>query len=128
MNYIVIEPGAETTSTQRAWILSGLLYDIVKHPTSVSAYLFNVIEHPETGEAALECDLTQVMPLQNASPLAYLVDELSTTVGVKEAAQWAESMIGNTVTFADLLPEGVNVYTREQMEQGGWFVTEEIGI
>lgn len=124
MNYIVIEPGAETTSTQRAWLLSGLLYDIVKHPTSVSAYLFNVIEHPETGEAALECDLTQVMPLQNASPLAYLVDELSTTVGVEEAAQWAESMIGNTVTFGDLLP--VSIIPKNKEEMVGWFIEETI--
>jgi hypothetical protein len=66
-------------------------------------------------QAALECDNAQEMPLQNAAPLAVLVDELSDTIGIEEAAQWAESMIGNTVTFADLLPASITPKTWEQM-------------
>lgn len=126
MEYIVIQPSETATSAQRAWLISQLLFDIVKHPTSTgTAYLFNVVEHPDGLQAALECDNAQEMPLQNAAPLALLVDELSDTIGIEEAAQWAESMIGNTVTFADLLPASVVPKTWEQMNADGWFVVEE---
>lgn len=128
MKYIIVAQSESLTSVQRAWLLSGLLFDIVKHPTSVSAYLFNVVEHPETGQAALEIDLEYPMPLQNAEPLALLVDELSDTAGVEQAAQWAASMVGNMVTFGDLLPEGVVVYTWNDLNENGWFVTEETEI
>jgi hypothetical protein len=126
MEYIIIQPNAEHTSSGRAWLISQLLFDIVKHPTSTgTAYLFNVVEHPDGLQAALECDNAQEMPLQNEAPLALLVDELSDTIGIEEAAQWAESMIGNTVTFADLLPASITPKTWEQMNADGWFVVEE---
>lgn len=126
MEYIVIQPSETATSAERAWLISQLLFDIVKHPTSTgTAFLFNVVEHPSEALAALECDTAYVMPLQNAAPLALLVDELSDTIGIEEAAQWAESMIGTTVTFADLLPASVTPKTWEQMNADGWFVVEE---
>jgi hypothetical protein len=126
MEYIVIQPSDTRTSAERAEYINGLLFDIVKHPTSTgTTFLFNVVEHPDGLQAALECDTAQVMPLQNAEPLALLVDELSDTVGVEEAAQWAESMIGVTVTFGDLLPASVVPKTWEQMNADGWFVVEE---
>lgn len=129
MNYIVIQPSATHTSAQRAWLLSGLLFDIVKHPTSTgTAFLFNVVEHPDGVQAALEIDVDYPMPLQNEAPLALLVDELSDTAGVEQAAQWAASMVGNMVTFGDLLPEGVVVYTWDDLNENGWFVTEETEI
>jgi hypothetical protein len=121
MEYIIISGGIE-----RAELISTLLFDIVKHSSSVSSMLFGTVAHPTDGRVALQVDLAQTMPLQNAAPLAALVDELSDTVGVEEAAQWAASMIGSTVTFADLLPEGVVVYGHEAMEADGWFVTDEI--
>jgi len=121
MEYIIISGGIE-----RAELISTLLFDIVKHPSSVSSMLFGTVAHPTDGRVALQVDLAQVMPLQNAAPLAALVDELSDTVGVEEAAQWAASMVGSTVAFADLLPEGALVYGHEAMEADGWCVTEEI--
>jgi hypothetical protein len=127
MSYIVIAQSETRTSSERADYINGLLYEIVKHPTSTgTAQLFAKVEHPETGQAALQIDLEQVMPLQNAEPLAALVDELSDTVGIAEAAQWAASMVGSTVTFGDLLPEGAVVYGHEAMEADGWFETNEI--
>ena len=126
MEYIVIQPSETATSAERAWLISQLLFDIVKHPTSTgTAYLFNVVEHPDGLQEALQCDNPQEMPLQSAGPLALIVDELSDTIGIEEAAQWAESMIGNTVTFADLLPASVVPKTWEQMNADGWFVVEE---
>ena len=117
MEYIIISGGIE-----RAELISTLLWDVVKHPESVgTSMLFGTVTHPQDGRVALQVDLAQVMPLQNAAPLAALVDELSDTVGVEEAAQWAASMVGSTVTFADLLPEGVVVYGHEAMEADGWF-------
>jgi hypothetical protein len=122
MEYIIISGGIE-----RAELISTLLFDIVKHPSSVgTSMLFGTVTHPQDGRVALKCKMDYPMPLQNAAPLAALVDELSDTVGVEEAAQWAASMVGSTVTFADLLPEGVVVYGHEAMEADGWFVTDEI--
>ena len=126
MEYIVIQPSETATSAQRAWAISGLLFDIVKHPTSTgTAFLFNVVEHPDGLKPLWNATPSQEMPLQNAAPLALLVDELSDTIGIEEAAQWAESMIGVTVTFADLLPASITPKTWEQMNADGWFVVEE---
>ena len=121
-NYILIAASPEMTAQQRADHISTLLWDIVKHPESVgTSRLFGTITHPQDGRVAMQVNLAQPMPLQNAAPLAALVDELSDTVGVEEAAQMAAGMIGHTVTFADLLPVGVVLYSREQLEMDGWF-------
>ena len=115
------------TAQERADYISTLLWDVVKHPESAgTTKLFGTVTHPQDGRVAMQCIMDYPMPLQNADPLENLVDELSDTVGVEEAAQWAASMIGNTVTFEELLPEGAVVYSREQMEADGWFETEEM--
>jgi len=127
MEYILISASEQMTAQERANHISALLWDIVKHPESVgTTKLFGTVTHPEDGRVAMQCIMDYPMPLQNADPLENLVDELSDTVGVEEAAQWTASMIGNTVTFGDLLPEGVDVLTKEQLENEGWFETEEM--
>lgn len=126
MEYILISASEQMTAQERSNYISALLYDIVKHPTSVSQMLFGNIVHPQDGRVAMEVVMDYPMPLQNAEPLAALVNELQDTVGIEQAAFWAASMIGNTVTFEDLLPEGAVVYSREQMDADGWFVTEEL--
>lgn len=125
MQYIIIQPTETLTSKERTEKINKLLFDIVKHPTSTgTSYLFNVIEHPTDGLSALECIMDQIMPLQNVLPLAELVDELSDTVGILEAAQYTESMVGTTVTFADLIP--ISIIPKEKQEMVGWFIEETI--
>lgn len=128
MEYLIVQPKGNKTSAERAWYISEKLFDLSKHATSHSTHLFNVVEHPDGIRAALEIDRDTIVPMMNTAPLAVIVGELDDTPGVGDTAQWAASMIGQTVTFGDLLPVGAVPISWEQMNLDGWFVTEEIGI
>ena len=104
MEYIVIQPSGNGHKRTKG---VGYKRSTVRHSKAPNkhgnGFLFNVVEHPDGLQAALECDNAQEMPLQNAAPLALLVDELSDTIGIEEAAQWAESMIGTDCNLCRLV-------------------------
>lgn len=130
MDYLIIQPSAEKTSAERAECINRMLFDIVSHPTSRGQMLLlPTITHPTNDLTALvvrELDLP--MPLQWAEPLDALVAELEQNLDsteLNEKATWVANMIGHTVPFSYLIPASAGMKSQVQMEELGWFETQE---
>jgi hypothetical protein len=132
-NYIKVLPQAGLTSEQRAEAISYELWAIsrppaIRNPNDVTTYLFGWVKHPtqdstytEIVNTALEVDLSYniiVHPENNLTNLIALFPELSQAE--KDAlAVFIESQ--QSFEFRYIVPGGVTVYTRQQMEDNGWF-------
>jgi hypothetical protein len=132
-NYIKVLPQAGLTSEQRAEAISYELWAIsrppaIRNPNDVTTYLFGWVKHPtqdstytEIVNTALEVDLNYniiVHPENNLTNLIALFPELSQAE--KDAlAAFIESQ--QSFEFRYIVPGGVTVYTKEQMEENGWF-------
>jgi hypothetical protein len=132
-NYIKVLPQAGLTSEQRAEAISYELWAIsrppaIRNPNDVTTYLFGCVKHPtqdstytEIVNTALEVDLNYniiVHPENNLTNLIALFPELSQAE--KDAlAAFIESQ--QSFEFRYIVPGGVTVYTKQQMEENGWF-------
>lgn len=127
--FIIVQPANGKDSAERAEYINMLLWDIVKHPTSTgTTMLFPIEHHPDNGLAAIKYDEEQVMPLQNAEPLALLVAELSGTVpNIEQAGETVAAFMGQTVTFYNMLPAEVVTHSVEELAEWGWFAQELVG-
>jgi hypothetical protein len=132
-NYIKVLPQAGLTSEQRAEAISYELWAIsrppaIRNPNDVTTYLFGWVKHPtqdpaytEVVNTALDVDLNYniiVHPENNLTNLIALFPELSQAE--KDAlAAFIESQ--QSFEFRYIVPSGVTIYTRQQMEDNGWF-------
>ena len=133
MAYIKVLPQAALTSEQRAEAISYELWAISRPPAirnqnDVTTYLFGWVKHltqdptyTEFVNTALEVELDYniiVHPENNLTNLIALFPELSQAErdglsGFIESQQSFE--------FRYIVPGGVTIYTRQQMEENGWF-------
>ena len=133
MGYIKVLPQAGLTSEQRAEAISYELWAIsrppaIRNPNDVTTYLFGWVKHPtrdsaytDTVNTALEIDLNYniiVHPENNLTNLIALFPELSQAEKDGLAA-FIESQ--QSFEFRYIVPGGVTVYTKQQMEENGWF-------
>jgi hypothetical protein len=133
MGYIKVLPQAGLTSEQRAEAISYELWAIsrppaIRNPNDVTTYLFGWVKHPtqdpaytEVVNTALEVDLNYniiVHPENNLTNLIALFPELSQAEKDGLAA-FIESQ--QSFEFRYIVPGGVTVYTKQQMEENGWF-------
>jgi hypothetical protein len=132
-NYIKVLPQAALTSEQRAEAISYELWAISRPPAirnqnDVTTYLFGWVKHPtqdptytEFVNTALEVELDYniiVHPENNLTNLIALFPELSQAE--KDALSgFIESQ--QSFEFRYIVPGGVTIYTRQQMEENGWF-------
>jgi hypothetical protein len=129
--YIKVLPQAGLTSQQRAIAISRELFRIqrpIDQQNDATLYLFGWIKHPtkdpnyvDTVNAALQINTNQVIyvhPENNLTNLIALFPELSQAERDGLAA-FIESQ--QSFEFRYIVPGGVTVYTKEQMEENGWF-------
>jgi hypothetical protein len=136
-NYIKVLPQAGLTSEQRAEAISYELWAIsrppaIRNPNDVTTYLFGWVKHPTQDSAytdivntALEIDLNYnivVHPENNLTNLISLFPELSQAERDALAA-FIESQ--QSFEFRYIVPSGVTIYTKQQMEDNGWFPKNE---
>jgi len=136
-NYIKILPQAGLTSEQRAEAISYELWAIsrppaIRNPNDVTTYLFGWVKHPtqdtsyqEIVNTALQVELDYniiVHPENNLTNLIALFPELSQAEKDGLAA-FIESQ--QSFEFRYIVPGGVTVYTKQQMEDNGWFPKNE---
>jgi hypothetical protein len=133
MGYIKVLPQAGLTSEQRAEAISYELWAIsrppaIRNPNDVTTYMFGWVKHPtqdpaytEVVDTALDVELDYniiVHPENNLTNLIALFPELSQAE--KDAlAAFIESQ--QSFEFRYIVPGGVTIYTRQQMEENGWF-------
>jgi hypothetical protein len=132
-NYIKVLPQAGLTSEQRAEAISYELWAIsrppaIRNPNDVTTYLFGWVKHPtqdpayqEVVNTALDVELDYniiVHPENNLTNLIALFPELSQAEKDGLAA-FIESQ--QSFEFRYIVPGGVTVYTKQQMEENGWF-------
>ena len=137
MSYIKVLPQAGLTSEQRAEAISYELWAIsrppaIRNPNDVTTYLFGWVKHPtqdpayqEVVETALDVELDYniiVHPENNLTNLIALFPELSQAERDGLAA-FIESQ--QSFEFRYIVPGGVTVYTKQQMEENGWFPKNE---
>lgn len=137
MGYIKVLPQAGLTSEQRAEAISYELWAIsrppaIRNPNDVTTYLFGWVKHPtqdpaytEVVDTALDVELDYniiVHPENNLTNLIALFPELSQAEKDGLAA-FIESQ--QSFEFRYIVPGGVTVYTRQQMEENGWFPKNE---
>ncbi len=133
MAYIKVLPQAGLTSEQRAEAISYELWAIsrppaVRNPNDVTTYLFGWVKHPtqdpnytEIVNTALDVDPTYnviVHPDNNLSNLIALFPEL-TQQEKDTLAAYIESQ--QSFPFQNIVPQGVVLFTRTEMEAAGWF-------
>ena len=92
-----------------------------------------MIKHPQLGYVALVLPETETVPIHIESDGAELVammnvfvqDQAITSQEAQGIVAAVQSMAGQEVRVADFVPPSwtANVFTREQMEQQGWFVS-----
>jgi hypothetical protein len=133
MEYIKVLPQAGLTSAQRAEAISYELWAIsrppaIRNPNDVTTYLFGWVKHPtqdpaytEIVDTALDVELDYniiVHPENNLTNLIALFPELSQAEKDGLAA-FIESQ--QSFEFRYIVPGGVTIYTKQQMEDNGWF-------
>jgi len=133
MEYIKVLPQAGLTSEQRAEAISHELWAIsrppeVRDPNDVTVYLFGWVKHPtqdptytEVVTTALDVELDYniiVNPENNLTNLIALFPELSQQEKDTLAA-YIESQ--QSFPFVNIIPQGVRVFTYEEMKADGWF-------
>ena len=132
-NYIKVLPQGGLTSEQRAEAISYELWAIsrppaIRNPNDVTTYLSGWVKHPtqdstytEIVNTALDVELDYniiVHPENNLTNLIALFPELSQQEKDGLAA-FIESQ--QSFEFRYIVPGGVTVYTKQQMEENGWF-------
>lgn len=138
MEYIKVLPQAGLTSYQRAEQISYELWAIsrppaIRNPNDVTAYMFGWVKHPtqdpayqEVVDTALQIDTTyevKVHPDNNLNNLIALFPEL--TQQEKDGlAAYIESQ--QSFPFGNIVPQGVTVFTEQQMKASGWLPEPEL--
>jgi hypothetical protein len=130
-NYIKILPQAGLTSEQRAIAITRELFRIqrpIDQQNDATLYLFGWIKHPtkdpnyiDTVNAALQIDTNHIIyvhPDNDLTNLIALFPELSQAEKDGLAA-FIESQ--QSFEFRYIVPGGVTIYTKQQMEENGWF-------
>jgi hypothetical protein len=131
MGYIKVIPQAGLTSGQRAIAITRELFRIqrpIDQQNDATLYLFGWVKHPtqdpnytDVVDTALQVDVNQIIyvhPENNLTNLIALFPELSQQEKDGLAA-FIESQ--QSFEFRYIVPGGVTVYTKEQMEENGWF-------
>lgn len=131
--YIKVLPQAGLTSYERAEAISYELWAIsrppaVRNPEDVTAYMFGWVKHTtkdstyaDTVNVALEVDtayIIKVHPENNLTNLIALFPELSQQE--RDGLAWFISN-SQSFPFRAIVPQGVILFTREQMKSAGWF-------
>ena len=137
--YIKVLPQAALTSEERAEAISRELWAIsrppaIRNPNDVTNYMFGWIKHPtkdstytEIVNVALQIDTNQVIyvhPDNNLTNLIALFPELSQAEkdGLAAFIQSQQSFL-----FKYIIPQGIKVFTKEEMKESGWFPEVNIG-
>jgi hypothetical protein len=133
MEYIKVVPQAGLTSEQRAEAISYELWAIsrppaIRNPNDITTCLFGWVKHPtqdpgyiEAVNTALAVDTAYnivVHPENNLTNLIALFPELSQAEKDTLAA-YIESQ--QSFSFVNIIPQGVRVFTYEEMKADGWF-------
>lgn len=137
MNYIKVLPQRGLTSEERSEQISYELWAIsrpisIRNSNDVTSYIFGWIKHPtqdpsytEIVNTALLIDLDYnivVHPQNNLTNLVSLFPEL-TTQEKENLISYIES--NQSFPFKNIIPNDVKVFTKKEMEDSGWFITEE---
>ena len=135
--YIKVLPQAGLTSYERAEQISYELWAIsrppaIRNPNDVTTYMFGWVQHPtkdstytDTVNTALMVDtayIIKVHPENNLINLIALFPELSQAE--RDGLAW---FIDNSQSFpfGAIVPQGVTLFTRQQMKDAGWLPEPE---
>ena len=131
MNYLLVKSTQDLTATERAEAISKELYsisrpDTIKEESDVSLYLFGVIEHPTTSEAAISVDLDYVITVHQDNDLNNLIALFANLSAEESNNLEAYIKTHSSFVFNNILPSDAILKTQEEMETDGWFPNDEI--
>jgi hypothetical protein len=120
--YIIL---AETNPKDTVKIYSSELFKIsrpINSPDDVTQYLFGWMEHPESADIALVCDMDQVIPVHPTKDISTLAQMLNSKVTPEELSALTGYMNQHgSVKFGDIVPSTIRLYSEEEMKELGWF-------
>lgn len=102
----------------------------------ITNFYCSKVEHPVTGETALNLPETETVPIHiqaDGAELQNILEVFVSDVAISKAE--ADAIIGavqvnagNSVRVADFIPLSwsMNVKTKQELENDGWFVSEEV--
>jgi len=122
MQYIKVTALGEYTSEFRCKLFSQELFKISRPilDDSSTQYLFGWVN--KSDEYALEVDLNYVIYPHPEKDLTLILMSLSTMTTPDEVANIINVInTKNRFTFGEILPDNIQVFTREEMTADGWF-------
>ena len=130
MQYIIVQPEGILSSPQRAALISRELYCITRpvhlqRPDEAEFNVFGIIHH-EDGRAALVVDLDYVIPVHPLATLERLVSLFPELTDTERMNLQAYIFANHSFPFGNIVPSTTTVRTFEEMEELGWFPSDEV--
>lgn len=131
IQYIIVNPQGGLTSAQRAKAISREIYCITSPRAVQEQYqhdrlAFNVITHPGQDVTCLEIDTAYNIPVHPLASLERLVPLFPEITEAERLNLTAFIYSRGSFTFSEIIPSGVIVRTRQEMESLGWFASDDL--
>ena len=126
--YLPVVPRLGLTSKERAYAINRELFNLelprhLQDELNVSTLLVAMIEHPTTGDYALQVSDDLTIKVHRERDLSALVSLFPQLTQEERDALIFYIATNDTVTFANLIPSDATTLTYSEAEAAGWFPT-----
>lgn len=130
MGYIIVLPQGVLTSKERAQAITRELYCIttpraIQEPYQQDGTVFGIVTHPDGVQCALQVDTDYNIPVHPLATLERLVALFAELTNEERLNLQAYIFANHSFPFGNIVPSTVVVRTYEEMEELGWFTSEE---
>lgn len=132
IRFIKIDGETAEESRFRKEQINHLLYRILRpedNPEGISDVMFHSIIHPNTGYAALMCDMNYNVKINNMNQATILMQSLVgkvPQVALDARLEHMRNHVNNEIPFSEIIPNSETLFTRDDMVADGWLPPEEV--
>jgi len=129
--YIIVLPQGVHSSKERAEAITRELYCIttpraIQEPYQHDGKVFGIVTHPDGVQAALQVDTAYTIPVHPLATLERLVSLFPELSEAERLNLQAYIFNSSAFPFGAIVPSTTTVRTYEEMEELGWFPSEEL--
>ena len=131
MGYIIVLPEGVLTSQERAQAITRELYCIttpraIQEPYQHNGTVFGIVTHPDGVQCALQVDTAYNIPVHPLATLERLVALFPELTDTERINLQAYIFANQSFPFGNIVPSTTTVRTYEEMEELGWFPSDEL--